>query len=59
MDGDNGIEVYKYITENRSLRDLVVVMMCTPAQKKEIQQISPTLNTFLLKPVRVPFNFLI
>lgn len=24
---------------------------CTPAQKKEIQHISPTLNAFLLKPV--------
>lgn len=52
MGGVTGVEVHRYLMEEAGLRDLLVIMMCTPAQKKEIQHISPTLNAFLLKPLR-------
>jgi len=51
MHGVTGVEIYRKL-EELGQRDLIIIMMCTPAQKKEIQQISPTLNAFLLKPLR-------
>jgi response regulator RpfG family c-di-GMP phosphodiesterase len=59
MPGKNGIEVFKVLSEEHSLRSVEVVMMCTHNQKKEIDAACLGITAHVFKPVCNLFSWYI